>query len=273
MALNIQIVSDLHVEFWAHKKKFNFIKPSAPILALLGDTCCLGSDEDYLLYKRFLDEQIPHFDHILLISGNHEYYYNSTNIKLVTKNNTMKACDKKLKEICKTNAKLHYLNNSTMKLKNNGKPYLIIGSVLWSWIPPEQRKAIQEKMNDYKYIYVKDNKTKHIRNITSDEIVNLHVKNRRYIQKQINKAKKQNMKALVLTHHKPYLSKNYNPESCDVAYESDLTNLIKSPVVTWCYGHTHVKDNRKINGVNLISNPKGYPRQQTKYNNSFTISI
>lgn len=65
--LEIQIVSDLHVEFWAHKKIFNFIKPSAPILALLGDTCCVGSDDDFELFKRFIAEIIDKYEHIIIM--------------------------------------------------------------------------------------------------------------------------------------------------------------------------------------------------------------
>lgn len=273
MSLNFQIVSDLHVEFWTHKPKFNFIKPSAPILVLLGDTCCVGSDEDFSTFKRFINEYIDKFEHIIFISGNHEYYYNKPKKNIQpNKYNTMEWCDKKLKLFAKNNPKLHYLNNNTMTLNSGKKKYLIIGSVLWSWIPIAQRKKIQNRMNDYSYIYVQDKKTNIIRNITSDEIVSLHIKNRNYIKNQIKSAKKIGMDVIVFTHHKPYLKNNYKVDSYDCAYESDLTDLFEKNVILWCYGHTHIKDNVKIKNTRLISNPKGYPYQQTQYNKSFTLS-
>jgi len=272
MSLTIQVVSDLHAEFWSNKKRFNFIKPSANILALLGDTCCVGSDEDFSTFQRFVNELIPSYEHIIIVAGNHEYYFNPSKANAhPNKNNTLDACDKKINEYCKTNPKLHYLNNNSMKIKVKNKTYLLVGSVLWSWIPTDQRENIQSRMNDYRFIYVKDKSA--IRHIRADDISNMYLKNKKYIKSQIIRAKKQNMKVVVFTHHKPYLSPTHDPTSYDSAYESDLSDLFGSPIVLWCYGHTHIKDNTKIKGVQFISNPKGYPRQQTRYKRAFTIQL
>ena len=59
MPLKIQIISDIHLEFHEHKKNFrtlSFVKPSADILALLGDICCCASDADFAMYKKFISE-------------------------------------------------------------------------------------------------------------------------------------------------------------------------------------------------------------------------
>ena len=51
--VKIQIVSDIHLEF--RGENFNkIIKPSAPILCLLGDVCACGNDGDFLVYKKFV---------------------------------------------------------------------------------------------------------------------------------------------------------------------------------------------------------------------------
>lgn len=274
MPLKIQIVSDVHSEFWSSKKKFNFIKPKAPILALLGDIGCVGSDDDFVVYKRFVTEQLSKFKHVILIPGNHEYYYNPpTKTSRVSSVNTMIGCDKKIKNFAKTSSQLHFLNNSTMKMTIGKKKYIIIGSVLWTWIPKKYRKGVQTRMNDYKYIHVRDAKTKRIRGITSTDVAALHLKNRRYIKSQLALAKKAGMSAIVLTHHKPYLKKNHaaNPYLC--AYESDLTHLFCKPLVAWAYGHTHIKDQSTIKGVKVVSNPKGYPNQQTHFDSTYVLSV
>ena len=36
------------------REKYNFIKPMAPVLALLGDICCCGSDNDFETFKKFI---------------------------------------------------------------------------------------------------------------------------------------------------------------------------------------------------------------------------
>jgi predicted phosphodiesterase len=271
--LEIQIVSDIHAEFWSKKTKFGFIKPSAPILALLGDICCCGSDDDFEIFKRFIYEVLPQYDHILFVTGNHEYYFNPPKKSILPSAiNTIEGIDMKIKKFFKeTSEKLHFLNNGSMKLVSGKNTYLIVGSTLWTWIPEDQRANVQGSMNDYNYIYTLENKT--VRKITSTDIANKHLKNYKYIKSQINKAKKLKYTVIILTHHKPYKSATFNEASLDVAYESDMTSLIAPPVILWGYGHTHVADATFINKTLLYSNPKGYPKQKTKYSNSKTIKV
>ena len=35
----------------------------------------------------------------------------------------------------------------------------------------------------------------------------------------------------------------------------------------------HVKYDKKINGVRVVSNPKGYPSEHTKFDDTFTIHV
>jgi predicted phosphodiesterase len=271
--LDIQIVSDVHAEFWAKKQKFNFIKPSAPILALLGDICCCGSDDDFEIFKRFILELLPSYEHIIVVPGNHEYYFNpDKKTTQPTIANTIDGIDAKIKAYFKlTSPKLHYLNNSTLKLTSGKQSYYIIGTTLWSWIPENQRSVIQNSMNDYQFIYTYDGKK--INKLTSNYITDKHLKNYKYIRTQVNKAKKTSGKVIVLTHHKPYLSDTYNPTSLDVAYESDLSDLFLYPIVLWAYGHTHIADNSMHGKTWFYSNPKGYPKQKTNYKKAAAVKI
>lgn len=272
--LNIQIVSDIHAEFWGKKSKFNFIKPSAPILALLGDICCCGSDDDFEIFKRFINEVLPYYENIIMVSGNHEYYFNPTKKSTAaTVNNTMDAIDAKIKAFFKeTSPKLHYLNNTSLKMTVGKTTYLIVGSTLWSWIPEDQRVQIQSSMNDYRYCYVQEGNS--VRHINATDIANKHLKNYKYIRSQIRKAQKVGQKVIVFTHHKPYTSPTFDPNTLDVAYESDLTVLMKkSPIVLWAYGHTHVADDSLIEKTRMYSNPKGYPSQKTKYIKDAVVKV
>lgn len=270
--MNIQIVSDIHVEFWAQKEKFGFLKPSAPILALLGDICCCGSDEDFSMFKRFINEVLPLYEHILFVTGNHEYYFNPTKKEQLTAANTIQGIDEKIKAYFKqTSNKLHFLNNSSLKLTIKKDTYLIVGSTLWTWIPEDQRAHIQESMNDYRYVHISD--AAGIRKITATDVSNTHLKNYKYIKSQITKAKKNKYKVIVLTHHKPYKSATHDVSGLDPGYESDLSKLLGDPVVLWGYGHTHVADNTVINKTIIYSNPKGYPSQKTKFNKAAFVTV
>lgn len=82
-----------------------------------------------------------------------------------------------------------------------------------------------------------------------------------------------NTKFIIFTHHKPYVEENKVLSDLDFAYQSNLNYIIKNPIILWCYGHTHIKDNIVINNVKIHSNPKGYPHQKTYYENDYMIDI
>jgi predicted phosphodiesterase len=269
MVLNLQIVSDLHVEFLSDKMKFNLFKPVAPILILAGDICCIPAEDDFIVFKRLITELVPKYEYIIMVSGNHEYFYNQSKRNIPPNDNhTMAAVDKKIKAFFKeTSPKLHYLNNNNLKITVGKTKYLIIGSTLWSYIPKPQQSQVQETMNDYRYIYTGAD----ARNIIAKDVMTMFNKNYRYIKSQIAKAESKT-KIIVITHHQPYLNKNYNVESNDPAYMSDCSELIKH-VHLWCYGHTHIAYNRIVNGTRIYSNPRGYPRQQTGFNKEEIIKV
>lgn len=275
MTLKIQIVSDLHLEFYSEKKIFNFITPSADILALLGDICCVSSDNDFEIFKRFIYEILPKYKYIIMVAGNHEFYYNESKSKPPDIINTLEYCHIKIKNFFKkTSTKLFYLNNSELNITVNNKNYIILGSTLWSYIPKSCEENIEKLMSDYKYIYTYDKKNKNVRNIKVNDITKLFNKNYNYIKNQIEKNKNTNNKMIILSHHKPYNNKNYNENGFDPAYSSNCLSIINNKIVTlWAYGHCHIYDNAIINGVHFYSNCKGYPYQHTNFNKSEFVKI
>jgi hypothetical protein len=197
----------------------------------------------------------------------------NTNAKK-TIDHTMSSINNKLKLYCKSKSnKLHFLNNSIIKIPIGKKTYTILGTTLWSNIPAEKRSQIQDVMSDYKYIYVQDEKTKKIRNINADETTALHITNVKYIKKQILKAEKDKNKLILLVHHRPYTDSSYSADGFDPAYSSNLNHLIVSPIIFVGFGHTHVATNALLNGVKIYSNPKGYPSEKTGYDKTAKVII
>jgi hypothetical protein len=181
---------------------------------------------------------------------------------------SIRKINNRLEAWCKTQPNVHFLNNSALHINHGNTKYTIIGSTLWSNIPKQSTKYIQETMNDYQHIYASD-----VKKITTDYINKMFKQNYEFIKDQVVKAKRNKSKLIVLTHHKPYLSKMHNLMSFDPAYESDCSDLFGGPVVLWAYGHTHKKDNATIKGTRFVSNPRGYPHERTLFDKSFVIAI
>ncbi len=258
--LTLQIVSDLHAEFW-EGKKIKFTKPVAPFLLLLGDICCCGSDADFELFKKCINAVLPEYEKVIFVPGNHEYYFMQTKPEKVPFSATMQGIHEKLKAFAlTTNKKFVVLINKTLTLGN----YTLIGTPLWSFIPDKNAKFIEQNMNDYNYIFTWNEENKSAERLKASLITQLFHHNVSYVKKQLKKCEQLGQKAIVITHHKPYLSPDYKADgTINPAYESDLRALFGQPIVLWAYGHTHQADNKKINNVILYSNPKGYPREKT----------
>jgi len=263
--MQIQIVSDIHSEFWGSKDTFNFIKPSAKILALLGDIGVCGTTQDWKTYDRFIKEVSNKFELVLIITGNHEYYTNNTDKK------TMAVIDHQLKEYFKKIPNVKLLNNKSLDIDINDKKYKIIGSTLWSYIPEIDQKDIQNYMNDYSNIYINTEST--IKRLLPMHTSAMFQHNYDFIKKKIKQAKKENRKVIIFTHHKPYIEAGYTIKTTDRPYMSDCSGLFNDSIILWAYGHTHIKDDRIINGIRFYSNCKGYPNQRTGYNKSEVVTI
>lgn len=229
----IQFFSDLHLEF---NSKYN-ITPIGEVLVLAGDIGC-PFEKSYFV---FLKEMSLLFPKIFLITGNHEYY-----------KNTIKTTNNKIREIVSQFHNITFLNNS-IEVYNG---YTFVGSTLWS------------NLSDLRYLTC-DRKS--IKNITVDDINELHQTSIDFLQKTTNS----NSNVIVITHFLPSYTlcdPDYD-KRYDQCYASSLDFLIKEPVTHWFYGHTHRKNNTIINNVKLICNPIGYPNENKNINFNESIIL
>lgn len=268
--VQIQIVSDLHLEF--REMNFtNLIIPSAPILCLLGDICACGTTSDFDIFKKFIAYISKKFMYVIHVPGNHEYYTMGNNN--ITYSDTIPGIDKKIKCFFKSFNNVFFLNNNRISINLNNSNYVFIGSTLWSNIIKTDRNKVQKLMNDYSYIYMPDkNSLEGVRKYNVDDMSKLHKNSVRYIKKNIDTIKNGET-CVILTHHKPVRDKPLS-DKLSQAYETDLTNIIiKKPVKLAAHGHTHIKYDKIVNDVRIVSNPKGYINQKTLYNNKGIYDI
>lgn len=287
--VKIQIVSDIHLEF-RDEQFSSLIKPSAPILCMLGDICVCGEDKDFAKFQQFIKYYRTKFQYIFHIPGNHEYY--TTGNKNIKLRDTISYIDAKVRRFYKSldktvgvinpdgtkNGKVVFLNNNMTKLVINRKKYNFVGSTLWSFIDPKYKKAIQSRMNDYMQIYVPCIKSEKVasgntvRRYRVDDMQKRFANSVNFIKRCMKNAKK-NEVYILLTHHKP-IRDTPTKDVITQAYESDLANIIiKEPFSLAAHGHTHKRYDKRINGVRVVSNPKGYIGQQTKFNDTYVVSV
>ena len=192
-----------------------------------------------------------------------------------------------MKTLVKKYGNIIFLNNKHYDAEIDGQTYRIVGTTLWAYIPDEKEQYALNNLNDYYHIYTEGEKHSGLityegpRKIKPIDVNILHMKASKYIRRHIRESE---LPLIILTHHKPFLSETkdftinsrYTADKDPTGYEtdqiSDLKELDKKKIKIWCYGHTHKHFDAKVQGIHFLSNPKGYPNQQTKFENGLQIN-
>jgi len=276
--MKLQIVSDLHLEFWGNRKFYNFLKPSADILCILGDLCCVDPVGCKMI-STFFKEVSPKFKLIIWVPGNHEYYRDKQcpSCTVPEINKTASAITRKFKNV-------KFLNCKTIDYLHQGTLYRFMGCPLWTHIPDSKSKVIEKNMRDYCKIYTSwSKKNGKAKRLNYRYVNDWHAKCLRFIKSELSKTSRLKksaagkkkfkvIKNIVLTHHKPFIGRRNTP--VQMAYESDQRALLNSGLIhLWGYGHTHEKFHRKIGKTILYSLPKGYKGQATGFVRNQTVNI
>lgn len=250
-----QIVSDLHIEYKSDKvpDPLDLITPSADILILAGD---IGSLYKYNQLKVFLEKLCVHFQIVLYVPGNHEYYIEKDNKPI-----SIHALNQRLNDIEKNINNLYVLSQTSVKLDGKNK-ICIAGATLWSK-PLVKVPRFLVRIN----------------NITTQQYENLYKRDRQYIEKMIRWCQKNDYKLIVITHHCPtyeLLEETKKRKNFHSLYATNLTELLeKNKVHTWICGHIHKNfDITTEEGTHIVSNQKGKPKDKIKdYRKDFTIVV
>jgi len=239
MAL-IRIFSDLHLEFGLSpiKKCVNIcLQNRTKYTILAGDITNFKQREKNL--SALVSELMPLTDKIIYILGNHEYY-ELGNTKASEVVGIYRDLSKKLG--------IHFLEDEPLETDD----FIFYGTTLWSKLNQETFS----RMND-QYSFSSRN-----------EVLNIHDNSVNKLESFVN-GYKTTKPLVVITHHMPsfkLVDKEYEKyASLNSGFASELDHIIKDPVSYWVFGHTHKPSNTLMNGVKLLCNPHGYPRERHVY--------
>ena len=248
--------SDLHLDFdGASSRVLNhFPKKRSPTLILAGDIMELGALKDgaaskQLQIRRFFEWVSLHYQTVLYVLGNHEYYDAELNSGIQEIRDTFKSMG---------------LNNITV-LENDTIEFedvLLFGSTLWtscSQRNPIIMSNVQRSLADYRKISTINTDGEKTR-ITADHTITLHEESmaalHRFLQTPTRK------KRIVVTHHAPHI------ESIELYYRKSLSRdgfyeelfelIVDSDIHTWIHGHTHFISDYLIGNTRVVSNQRGY---------------
>ncbi len=229
--MNIQIISDIHLEFG----EFKLPNKECDVLIAAGD---IGVGIEGLEWLQTLD--IP----VIYVAGNHEYW----GFEIKDLNNLLSKVSKK--------SNVHYLEKSSVIIDD----VKFIGCTLWADFnacDDGQLEELESVMNDFRYIYFDGGL------VSAQQLVQLNEKSKQWLDKELNKPHRGPI--VVVTHHAPSL-KSWAADDNDYikyAYCNEMEPMFKEQEIDlWVHGHIHRASDYKKHGVRVVCNPRGYKGYQ-----------
>ncbi len=240
--MKIKLFSDIHLEF--RNNLFDHIHIEHPddketTLLLAGDISTgIGA-------QPFVEEMCKHFKHVLMIHGNHEYYYNDFE-------KTVK--DWQDWELSGSPKNFHFLYNDWRIL--DGVRFL--GGTMWTDFNDGDTismGAAHRIMADYQEIRSGGQR------ITPHFIIREHDRFMDFLIQKFDEPF--DGPTVVMSHHSPgneLKRKGYKGDRVGSAYFADIEELIgyHNKVQLWVHGHTHRNWDYMINETRVVCNPYGY---------------
>jgi predicted phosphodiesterase len=242
--MKIQIYSDLHIEF----SPFQLTSTEADVVILAGD---IGIKSRGVKWANEVF-RCP----VVYACGNHEFYGGHIDHTL-----------RKMKDAAAPH--VHVLENEALIL--NQTRFLV--TTAWTDysstgdVAAAKRNA-WDRMNDFTVIRTGES----YRRLRPDDLVAKSIAAHAWLTQEL--AKPFDGKTVVVTHHAPVLDQVGDdlPAHLIAAYANDWKELVGRADL-WVYGHTHIAADFLKNGCRLVSNPRGYPGQQTGFDPEFLIEV
>jgi predicted phosphodiesterase len=259
-----QIFSDLHLEIPLTLSRMPQIEPQSNVCCLLGD---ISTIPKITAYDSLLQSLSPHYQRILVVLGNHEFYHETyTNARAFWNNY--------FNDYVPNTLQIHNVTLLDVDIFDvPGTNVRFIGTTLWTDIDPAADEDIQKHVADYKVIHLGENKQTSKQKLSPDFVRNEHLSQLNWIKEQLEIAKLDQKRVVLLTHHAPTVEQTRSTEITDDRYSSAFLGEILRGKIQQnygdiidcvCFGHTHhnvdivLKDDENDNrSIRVVSNQLG----------------
>ncbi|WP_026331689.1 metallophosphoesterase family protein [Pseudomonas mandelii] len=242
--MKVHVLSDLHLEF------SDFVPPPniADVVILAGDihTKCRGVE---WANETFRCE-------VIYVCGNHEFYGGHIDHTL-----------RKMRDAAAPH--IHVLENQVwihdeirFLVTTGWTDFSSTGDVMAATL------ICGQLMNDFKMIGTEDS----YRRLRPADVVELNRAAFEFLENEL--CKPFEGKTVVVTHHCPVaeLAGEENDGHLSAAFFNRWQSLLPLANV-WIYGHTHRAVDIELGGCRVISNPRGYPGEETGFAPNLTVEI
>lgn len=242
--MKIQLLSDLHFEFYKRDGGFHIIEQTP----VVGDVLVLAGDIMPLLQEDFVHRRLEAFcakwPHVVYVPGNHEYYHtNPYEAKPL------------LERAAKGFPNLHVLNPDGFALDG----VRFVGGTMWFPKPADREGLISDFWA-----------------IKSFEpwVYEEHERHMKFMESEVTPG------TVVVTHHLPDIlsvPERFKTDTRSNAFfvASDTQKIFAGEPQLWLHGHTHNACDYMLGKTRVVANPRGYPGERSAgpHNPSLVIEV
>ena len=242
--MKLQIYSDLHMGF----ARFDPAPSEADVVILAGDID-IKSRGVVWANDTF---QCP----VIYVCGNHEYYGGHIDRTLQKMRNAAAPHVHVLENEALILDQTRFLVTTAWTDYSSTGDVVAAKRIAWDW------------MNDFTVIRTDAN----FRRLRPDDLIAKSQAAYAWLTGELDKPFAG--KTVVVTHHAPtveYVSDGF-PAHLIAAYANNWPELLKKADL-WIYGHTHIAADFVKGGCRVVSNPRGYPTEETGFDQDFLVEI
>jgi predicted phosphodiesterase len=242
--MKIQIYSDLHIEFQPFEPPA--ICPDVVILA--------GDIHTQSRGIRWAGEAFS--CPVIYVCGNHEFYKGHIDGALRKMRDASAPHVHILENQSFVWQQTRFLGTTAWTDFSSTGDVVAASSMAWQW------------MNDFRVIRADAN----FRRLRPDDLVKRTHAARAWLAQELDKPF--GGKTVVITHHAPapIVAGDKHDDHLLAAYANSWPELIEK-ADAWIFGHTHRAVDGELAGCRVVSNPRGYPDEQTGFRADFVVEV
>lgn len=193
---------------------------------------------------------------VIYVCGNHEFYGGHID------HNLRKMKEAALAHVHVLENEVFIWNQTRFLCATSWTDFSSTGNVVaatqtaWDW------------MNDFRVIRTEEN----YRRLRPSDLVSRNHVSHDWLAEELDKPF--DGKTIVVTHHAPVseVVGDKHDDHLSAAYTNNWHTLLEKADL-WIFGHTHRSIDINLGGCRVVSNPRGYPREETGFIADFTIEI
>lgn len=243
--MNIQLISDIHLEFGNRA----LVSTDTDFVILAGDVHTKGRAFDWAR------QQFPH-QQVIYIAGNHEFYGEHLERTL----DKMRA---------QSDEHVRFMDQDELVIDG----VRVLAGTGWTDFMTTGNRVLAlweaQAMSDYKKVRTGTD----FRKLKPTDVAARSVAFRSWLKAKLDEPFEG--KTIVITHHAPLLLPSASGNSAshlDASFSNNWVELVEQADL-WLYGHTHQAADFTISRCRLVSNPLGYPNEETGYDDDLTIRV